>query len=214
MYSIGGYLLMGKYPDNILDTIRPLRAEIDLDAFAFTMQSIKKRVGEDRHVYAVVKANAYGHGVLPIIPTLLENGADGLCVAIIHEAIEIRNAGFTDVPILILGYTEPILAADVVKYDLDQTVFTYDFAKALSDEAVKQGKTAHVHIKADTGMGRIGFLPTEESLDTIEKSSNCLTLNLPGFSPTLPKQTMPISPTLKCNGNATISSWMVLKNVA
>ena len=105
---------MGKYPDNILDTIRPLRAEIDLDAFAFTMQSIKKRVGEDRHVYAVVKANAYGHGVLPIIPTLLENGADGLCVAIIHEAIEIRNAGFTDVPILILGYTDPILAADVV----------------------------------------------------------------------------------------------------
>ena len=160
---------MGKYPDNILDTIRPFRAEIDLDAIAFTMQSIKKRAGADRHVYAVVKANAYGHGVLPIIPTLLENGADGLCVAIFHEALEIRNAGFTDVPILILGYTEPALAADIVKYDIDQTVFTYEFAQALSAEAVKQGKTAHVHIKADTGMGRIGFLPTEESLDTIEK---------------------------------------------
>lgn len=160
---------MGKYPDNILEQIRPLRAEIDLDAFAFTMQSIKKRAGEDRHVYAVVKANAYGHGVLPIIPTLLENGADGLCVALFHEAFEIRDAGFNDVPILILGYSEPILAEAIVKYDLDQTVYTYELAQALSEAAVKQGKTAHVHIKADTGMGRIGFLPTEESLDTIEK---------------------------------------------
>ena len=147
--------------------IRPVWAEIDLDALAFTISSIRERAGKDRHVAAVVKANAYGHGAVEIIPTLLENGADFLCVALLDEALEIRKAGFTDVPILILGYTEPQRAAELVKYDIHQAVFTYELAKAMSDAAVEQGKKALVHIKADTGMGRIGFLPTEENLDAI-----------------------------------------------
>ena len=128
--------------------IRPVWAEIDLDALAFTISSIRERAGKDRHVAAVVKANAYGHGAVEIIPTLLENGADFLCVALLDEALEIRKAGFTDVPILILGYTEPQRAAELVKYDIHQAVFTYELAKAMSDAAVEQGKKALVHIKA------------------------------------------------------------------
>lgn len=155
-----------------LSQIRPVWAEVDLDAFAFTMGEICKRARADkpdRHVCAVVKADAYGHGAVRVVPTLLKAGADFLAVAVIDEAIQLRQAGITDVPILILGYTEPQRAAELVKYDIHQATFTYELAKALSDAAVAQNKTAHIHIKADTGMGRIGFLPTEENIDTIEK---------------------------------------------
>lgn len=152
-----------------LDNIRPTWVEIDLDNLAYTFRSIRARVGEGRKVYAVVKANGYGHGVLGILPTLVEEGVDGICVALLDEAVEIRNSGYCDLPILILGYTEVHRADDIVGYNLDQTVYTYDLAKAISDEAVRQNKTARVHIKADTGMGRIGFLPTKESLDEIER---------------------------------------------
>ena len=160
---------METLPKDTLMHIRPVWAEVDLDALAFTISSIRERAGKDRHVAAVVKANAYGHGAVEIIPTLLENGADFLCVALLDEALEIRKAGFTDVPILILGYTEAQRAAELVKYDIQQAVFTYDLAKAMSDAAVEQGKKALIHIKCDTGMGRIGFLPTEENLDKIEE---------------------------------------------
>lgn len=151
-----------------LQYIRPVWAEIDLDAFAFTLQAIRKRIGNDAQIAAVVKADGYGHGAVHIVPTLLENGATYLAVAMLDEAIELRQAGFTEVPILILGYTEPWRAKELIHYNIEQTVFTYDLAKAMSDEAVAQHKTAHLHIKADTGMGRLGFLPTPESLDTIE----------------------------------------------
>ena len=149
--------------------IRPAWAEVNLDALAYTFQSIRKRVGDERKIYAVVKANGYGHGATHILPTLIKNGVDGFCVALLDEAIEIYKAGFTTLPMLVLGYTEVQRAPEIVKYDIDQTVYTYELAKAISDAAVTQNKTACIHIKVDTGMGRIGFLPNEESLDTIEK---------------------------------------------
>lgn len=153
--------------ENLLQTIRPVWAEVDLDALAYTIHAIRARVGEERHVYAVVKANGYGHGAVEIVPTLLANGADGLCVAFLDEAIELRRAGFVDVPILILGYTEPARAAEIVANDLDQAVYTRELAEAMSVAAAAQQKTAHVHIKVDTGMGRIGFLPNAASLDEV-----------------------------------------------
>lgn len=159
-----------------LKHIRPVWAEIDLDAFSFTMQAIRKRIGDTPQIAAVVKADAYGHGATHIVPTLIENGATYLAVAMLDEAIELRQAGFHDVSILILGYTEPWRAKELIEYDIDQTIYTYDLAKAMSDEAVAQNKVAHCHIKADTGMGRIGFLPTPESLDLIEDI-----LRLPGI---------------------------------
>ena len=149
--------------------IRPAWAEVNLNTLASTFQAIRKRVGEDRKIYAVVKANAYGHGATNILPTLIKNGVNGFCVALLDEAIEIYKAGFTTLPMLVLGYTEVQRAPEIVKYDIEQTVYTYELAKAISDAAVTQNKKACIHIKVDTGMGRIGFLPNEESLDTIEK---------------------------------------------
>jgi len=109
-------------------------------------------------IMAVVKADAYGHGVFETVPTLLENGASRLAVSMLDEAIQLREFGIK-VPILVLGYTEPSRAEDIIKYNITQTVFSHELAKALSDAAVKLGRQAKIHIKIDTGMGRVGFKP-------------------------------------------------------
>lgn len=137
---------------------RPVWAEIDLGAIAHNVREIKSRVKAGARFCAVVKANAYGHGVTAVARTVLEAGADQLAVAILEEAVELRRAGFT-VPILIIGYTPPDQAALVVDKDISQTVFSLDVAKALSGAAMAAGRKAKVHLKIDTGMSRIGIRP-------------------------------------------------------
>ncbi|MFP5528565.1 alanine racemase [Peptococcus simiae] len=158
-----------------LSHTRPLWVEVDLDAIAHNIAEVRRLVGDDVLVTAVVKANAYGHGAVHTAPVFLANGADRLAVATIEEAIEIRKAGVT-APILILGATERSRARALVKWQLDQTIFTRASAEALSEAAQDLGSPARIHIAVDTGMGRIGFLPTEESLDEIEEI-----LQLPGL---------------------------------
>lgn len=155
---------------------RPLWVEVDLDAIANNIQEVRRVVGDKVQVTAVCKANAYGHGAVHTAPVFLANGADRLAVATIEEAIEIRKAGIT-APILILGATEITRARGLLKWHLDQAVFSRPMAAALSQAAQELNTTARVHIAVDTGMGRIGFLPTEESLDEIEAI-----LNLPGIA--------------------------------
>lgn len=111
---------------------------------------------KDAGIMAVVKANAYGHGSYEVSKAVIENGADYLAVAIIDEAIELRELGI-DKPILILGYTPIEYVKEIVKYDLTQTVFELKYAYELSREAYNQGKKAKIHVKIDTGMGRIGY---------------------------------------------------------
>ena len=135
-------------------------AEINLDALAFNMRSIRKTTKNTAMITAVVKADAYGHGVCEVSKVLLENGADRLAVACLAEAKQLRRAGF-DVPILILGATEPFEAEELVKNDVIAACFSYQSAKALSDAAKALGKTAKIHIKLDTGMSRIGFVTGE-----------------------------------------------------
>ena len=106
---------------------------------------------------ATVKANAYGHGAVPMAWRLVELGTDYLAAACLSEARELRQAGI-EAPILILGDTPPGLAAEVVDLDVTQTVFTPELAKALSDAAGAAGKRAKIHLKADTGMSRLGVL--------------------------------------------------------
>ena len=106
---------------------------------------------------ATVKANAYGHGAVPVARRLVELGADYLAAACLSEARELRQAGI-EAPILILGYTPPELAAEIVDLDVTQTVFTPELAKALSAAAGAAGKRAKIHLKADTGMSRLGVL--------------------------------------------------------
>ena len=106
---------------------------------------------------ATVKANGYGHGSVPVAKRLVELGADYLAVACLDEAAELRRAGIA-APILILGYTQPELAGEVVALDVTQTVFTPELAQALSEAAGAAGKRAKIHLKADTGMSRLGVL--------------------------------------------------------
>ncbi len=146
-------------------------AEIDLDCIAHNVKEIKKLLNPHVKLMGVVKADAYGHGVMETAKTILKNGADCLAVAFIDEAVQLRNSGIT-VPILILGNSAEESIDDLIEYDITPAVFTESFAAALSKRASKLGKRAKIHIKTDTGMNRIGFLygsNSQENESTIKK---------------------------------------------
>lgn len=155
-------------------------AEIDLDAIASNIKNIRKITNKNAKIMAIVKADAYGHGAVEVAKVLLYNGADCLGVAILDEAIQLRKNNI-HVPILILGYTPEAKMEDVVKYDVTQTVFSYETAYQLSLSAVKLNKTAKIHIKIDTGMGRIGFLPNETAIEEIMKIASLPNINIDGI---------------------------------
>ena len=159
--------------------IRPVWAEIDLDAIKYNIDSIKRRV-DTKELIAVVKADAYGHGALDVSKTLVENGATKLAVAVITEAMELRH-GNINTPIMILGYTPLEFAADLINYDIEQTIFNLEYATKLSEIALNLGKKAKVHVALDTGMGRIGFLINDNSLNEILKISSLKGLEVVGI---------------------------------
>lgn len=142
-------------------------ANINLDALCSNILNTRKRVCPETKIMAVIKADGYGHGAVPIahaFDELTDGGSPVVAaygVAIVEEAVELRKAGIAK-PILILGYTAPELIPAAVEYDITQTVFQLSAAERISREAVKQGRTAKIHIKLDTGMGRIGFAGTRE----------------------------------------------------
>jgi alanine racemase len=135
-------------------------AEVDLDAIAHNARRLKECAGEETELMAVVKANAYGHGAVPVARTALENGASRLAVNRVLEGVELRQAGIA-APILILGYSLPNEAEAIVRWDLTPTVTTVEGALALSAMSDRQGKITLIHVKVDTGMGRFGLLPDE-----------------------------------------------------
>ena len=135
-------------------------ALIDLDAIAHNVAALKARVGPGVELWCVVKANAYGHGAVPVARTALAAGASRLAVARIAEGVELRRAGIT-APILVMGYHLPSEAEAAVAHDLTMTVNDDGFARALAHYARAAGKRLPVHVKVDTGMGRFGLLPAE-----------------------------------------------------
>ncbi|MBO5836315.1 MAG: alanine racemase [Oscillospiraceae bacterium] len=135
--------------------------KIDLDAILENFRAIRAHAKAE--VMAVIKANAYGHGAIPVAQ-LLEKECAFFGVSSVAEALELRRAGIQK-PILILGATDPNAFDVLVKEDIRPTIFTYQQAQKLSDEAQKQGKTACFHIAVDTGMSRIGLQVTEQSAD-------------------------------------------------
>lgn len=135
-------------------------AEIDLDAIAFNIRAFKRHVGEKVKVIAVVKANAYGHGTVPVAETALEAGAEMLAVHRMIEGIELRKAGIS-APILIMGYTPPDGAEPAAAWQLTPSLMTLEFAQALSARATALGVQIPVHIKLDSGMNRYGLMPDE-----------------------------------------------------
>lgn len=141
-------------------------AEIDLDAIAHNVLEIRRVIGKKVEMMGVIKADAYGHGVSEVVRTLLDNGVSRLAVSMLDEAIQIRKMGIR-VPILIFGYTDSSRAEEVILHDITQAVFSREMAQVLSKAAVKLGKTARVHIKLDTGMTRVGFMPDHRAIENI-----------------------------------------------
>lgn len=141
---------------------------VDLAAISDNIQKIKDRVGPDVKVLAVVKTDGYGHGAVAMAHVLNEIGVYAFAVATIDEARELRVSGIRN-PILILGYVFPNDLQDVIDYNVTSTVFSLESAKMIADYAAKRGKVAKIHIKLDTGMGRIGFVPSEDSKREIKE---------------------------------------------
>jgi alanine racemase len=133
--------------------VRPTYVEIDLDAIAHNVAAFKRLIAPSQ-VCTVVKADAYGHGDVPVSNAALDAGADLLAVALVEEGVRLREAGI-GAPILLLSEPEPTAAPEIANWDLTPTVYTSAFVEAL----VATGKSHDVHLKVDTGMHRVGAAP-------------------------------------------------------
>lgn len=154
-------------------------AEISLEAIGHNIREVKKRLPEGVKLLGVVKANAYGHGAVPVA-SYLENQVDYFATATIEEAIELREHGIS-APILILGYVSPSQYSDLVEYDITQTIDSYAQALALEKEAARQNRKAKAHLAVDTGMTRIGFQVTEHDADEAAKIADLPHIELEGM---------------------------------
>lgn len=143
-------------------------AEINLDAICRNVNETKKKVGENVDVLAIIKADAYGHGALRVARALTELDIKNFGVATAEEAIQLRKHGI-DANILLLDYAFEESYTELIENNITSTVFEYKHAKKLNDIAGILGKKADIHIKLDTGMGRIGFIPSDESFEIIKK---------------------------------------------
>ena len=158
-----------------------IRARIDLDAIEYNIEKMKENLPEDTKLIVVAKADCYGHGALQITSLLsLKEYVWGFAVATLDEAIVLRRGGVTK-PILVLGCIFPEQWIDALENNIRITVYTEELTKVLSDLAVKIGRKAYVHVKLDTGMGRIGFTPGKEGADKIEEISKLPNIVMEGL---------------------------------
>ncbi|MGA2079711.1 MAG: alanine racemase [Holophaga sp.] len=146
--------------------LRDAWAEVNLDHLAHNIREVRRVVRPGCRVAAVIKADGYGHGAVAIAGTMLANGADLLAVAVLPEALQLRRA-YPEAEIMLLGATPAALAGTVVANRVVPTVFTRDCALALSEAARSTGRKARIHLKLETGMGRIGMPATPETVDRI-----------------------------------------------
>lgn len=156
-------------------------AEISLPNIRHNYEAIRAALPEGCRFLGVVKADAYGHGALPVSRLLQEAGADYLAVSCLDEALELRRGGIT-MPILILGHTPPEYTGLLIEEDLTQTVSALAKAKEYSAAARELGKTLRVHIKLDTGMSRLGFLCAGDYFD-IGVGNVIASCHLPNLEP-------------------------------
>lgn len=159
---------------DILKRYYRVYAAIDLDCIEENILAMQKNVGTGTKMAAVLKTDGYGHGAIPIAKTI-KNLVDFFAVATIDEALNIRRHGLKH-PILILGFLPEDRIVDAIKNDIRPAVFTMDIAEKISEKAVKLGVKAPIHIKVDTGMGRIGYAATEQSEEEVLRISR-----LPGI---------------------------------
>ena len=136
-----------------------------IDAIAHNVGVLRERVAPAA-LWVVVKADGYGHGAVEVAREALRNGAQYLGVARINEAIPLRKAGL-EAPILIFGYSPPDLAPLLIDYDLTQTVYSLSTASALSALATRKQKKINIHLKVDSGMGRLGLVLNEATTSNL-----------------------------------------------
>ena len=162
----------------LLSPARPTWVEIDLEAIAGNVRRVAEIIGPEVAIMAVLKADAYGHGAVKVARTALNNGARLMGVACLGEALALRQAGIA-APILVLGYTPPWQAREMVLHDVTATLFSLDVARALSRAAVELRGVARAHLKVDTGMGRLGLLP-DQAADFVRQARELPGLELEG----------------------------------
>lgn len=155
---------------SLLSHPRPTRAEINLDKIEHNLNEFRRLLGPDVQIMAVVKADAYGHGAVEVARAALRAGASSLGVAFIDEGAALRQSGIK-APILLLGYTDPADTPALIEYRLTPALFDLETARLFSRNFSEQGKCWPVHLKIDTGMGRIGISPAEsvEFMDTLSR---------------------------------------------
>ena len=142
--------------------------EVDLKALRENIRYLKSRMRPTTQCMAVVKADAYGHGLLPAARVFREEGCSQFAVALVQEGVALREGGIQE-PILVLGHVFPEEYRQLLACGLTASVDTWEQAEELSAAALEAGTVALVHLKIDTGMGRLGFLPTQDSLETIQR---------------------------------------------
>lgn len=158
-----------------------IHADIDLDAVIYNMESMKKNLKEGTQIIAVLKADGYGHGAVPLAEVLEScSYIWGIAVATVEEGLELRHAGITK-PVLILGYTYEEDYETIVREEFRPAVFKLSMAEKLSAAAVKLGKNLKIHIKADTGMTRIGYRNAAEAIPEIVKISKLPGIEIEGL---------------------------------
>ena len=160
---------------------RRVKAVISLDAVEANFREMRKNIAEDTKMIAVIKADAYGHGAVQIARLIHDyDYIWGFAAATAEEAIHLRQAGITK-PILILGIVFDEYYPELVQYEIRPAVCEYEEAKKLSGEAVRQGKTVHIHLALDTGMTRIGFADVPENVEVIRKIAELPNLEIEGM---------------------------------
>ena len=157
----------------------PTFAEIDLNSFSHNLKLIRLKVGRDKKIISIIKADSYGHGAVEIAKSASVSGADMLGVSTVGEGIELREAGIES-PILVLGGCPKEDAEWIVSYNLKSIIYSYEAALSLSRKAEKMGKVVDVHIKVDTGMGRIG-IQSDEVREFVEKVSPLKNIHIEGI---------------------------------
>ena len=155
-------------------------AHIDLDALKYNVEGIKKCKSKDAMLMGVVKAGAYGHGADVLAHELEDLEFDWFAVATADEGIELRNSGISK-PILVLGYCHTDQYPELIEWNITPTIYNYDMAKALNQAAKEAGKVVNIHIKIDTGMGRIGFLAEDQTIQTLQMIHAMDYLNIQGI---------------------------------
>ena len=158
-----------------------VRAVVSLDAIAHNFEEMKKNITDGTKIVAVIKADGYGHGA-EAIARLVENYDYiwGFAVATAEEALQLKRAGIKK-PVLILGLVFEEYYRELIDHEVRMTVCEYETAQKLSEEAVRQGKNVHIHIGLDTGMSRIGFADSPESVEEIRKISELQNVEIEGM---------------------------------